>query len=150
MTQGINKVILVGRVGTEPDTRMMPTTETVVTNLSLATSEKWNKRDGGVGEDTQWHRVALFGRVAEIARDYVKKGSLLWIEGKLKTRKYEDKEGVEKWTTEIIVNFPSQMQILSKKDDIDQNVDFQSTDQSTSETTFDPDPDGIIDDDIPF
>ena len=149
MTQGINKVILVGRVGTDPDTRTMPTSETVVTNLSLATSEKWNKRDGGVGEDTQWHRVALYGRVAEIARDFVKKGSLLWIEGKLKTRKYEDRDGVEKWTTEVIVNFPGQMQILSKKDDIDENVGLPNTDQSPSEKIFD-DPDGIVEDDIPF
>ena len=149
MTQGINKVILVGRVGTDPDTRTMPTSETVVTNLSLATSEKWNKRDGGVGEDTQWHRVALYGRVAEIARDFVKKGSLLWIEGKLKTRKYEDRDGVEKWTTEVIVNFPGQMQILSKKDDIDENVGLPKTDQPSSEKIFD-DPDGIVEDDIPF
>ena len=146
MARGINKVILVGRLGADPDSRTMPSSETVVTNLSLATSENWTTRDGEKKEKTEWHRVVFFDRVAEIARDHLKKGSLIYIEGKLQSRKFEDKNGIEKWTTEVIVRFPAQLQMLGKKDDFEPN---HSSPNSHSDTdTFNQDDE--FDDDIPF
>ena len=143
---GINKVILVGRLGADPDSRTMPSSETVVTNLSLATSENWTTRDGEKKEKTEWHRVVFFDRVAEIARDHLKKGSLIYIEGKLQSRKFEDKNGIEKWTTEVIVRFPAQLQMLGKKDDFEPN--HSSPDSHSDTDTFNQDDE--FDDDIPF
>ena len=111
MARGINKVIVVGNLGADPDTRAMPSGNQV-TNISVATSESWNdKVTGDKQERTEWHRVVFYGRLAEIAGDYLKKGSQVYVEGKLQTRKWEDKEGKDRWTTEIIAN---QMQILGK------------------------------------
>ena len=140
MASGINKVILVGRLGADPDSRTMPTSETVVTNVSLATSESWdNKSTGEREEKTQWHRVVFWNRVAEIARDFLSKGSLIYVEGKLESRKFEDKDGVEKYTTEVIVRFPGQLQMLDSKKDV--------TKQDSSSNEF---VDEEFDDDIPF
>ena len=144
--RGINNVILVGRLGADPDSRTMPSSETVVTNLSVATSENWTTRDGEKKEKTEWHRVVFFDRVAEIARDYLKKGSLIYIEGKLQSRKFEDKDGIEKWTTEVIVRFPAQLQMLGKKDDFESN--HSSSDSHSDTDTFNQDDE--FDDDIPF
>ena len=114
MARGINKVIVVGNLGADPDTRAMPSGNQV-TNISVATSESWNdKVTGDKQERTEWHRVVFYGRLAEIAGDYLKKGSQVYVEGKLQTRKWEDKEGKERWTTEIIAN---QMQILGKNEE---------------------------------
>ena len=109
MARGINKVIIVGNLGADPDSRAMPSGN-AVTNISVATSESWNDRETGEKQEkTEWHRVVFFNRLAEIAAQYLKKGSQVYVEGKLQTRKWEDKEGNERWTTEVVAN---QMQML--------------------------------------
>ena len=109
MARGINKVILVGNLGADPETRAMPS-GTTVANLRIATSESWrDKQSGEQQERTEWHRVALFGRLGEIAAEYLKKGSQVYIEGSLRTRKWQDKQGQERYSTEIVGN---EMQML--------------------------------------
>jgi single-strand DNA-binding protein len=104
MARGINKVILIGNLGADPETRAMPS-GTTVANLRVATSESWrDKQTGEQQERTEWHRVALFGRLAEIAGEYLRKGSQVYIEGSLRTRKWQDKQGNERYSTEIIGN----------------------------------------------
>ncbi len=97
----VNKVILLGNLGRDPETRYT-TGGDAVTNLNIATSEQWKDKSGEKQERTEWHRVVLFGRQAEIAAEYLKKGRSVYIEGRLQTRKYTDKEGVEKYATEIV------------------------------------------------
>jgi single-strand DNA-binding protein len=109
MARGVNKVILVGNLGNDPETKYMPSGD-AVTNLSVATSESWKDKATGEQKDrTEWHRVAMFGRLAEIAAEYLRKGSQVYIEGKLRTRKWQDQQGNDKYTTEIIAN---EMQML--------------------------------------
>ena len=109
MARGINKVILVGNLGNDPETRAMPSGDTV-TNLSVATNESWKDKQSGEQKDrTEWHKVAMFGRLAEIAAEYLRKGSQVYIEGKLRTRKWQDQQGNDRWTTEIVAN---EMQML--------------------------------------
>ena len=104
MARGINKVILIGNLGADPETRAMPS-GTTVANLRIATSESWrDKQTGEQQERTEWHRVALFGRLAEIAGEYLRKGSQVYIEGSLRTRKWQDKQGNERYSTEIVGN----------------------------------------------
>ncbi len=104
MARGVNKVILIGNLGADPETRAMPSGSTVA-NLSIATTESWrDKQSGDKQERTEWHRVALFGRLAEIAAEYLRKGSQVYIEGSLRTRKWQDKQGNERYTTEIVGN----------------------------------------------
>jgi single-strand DNA-binding protein len=104
MARGINKVILIGNLGADPETRAMPS-GTTVANLRVATSESWrDKQTGEQQERTEWHRVALFGRLAEVAGEYLRKGSHVYIEGSLRTRKWQDKQGNERYSTEIIGN----------------------------------------------
>ncbi|MBD1553040.1 single-stranded DNA-binding protein [Pseudomonas typographi] len=114
MARGVNKVILVGTVGQDPEVRYLPNGN-AVTNLSLATSEQWtDKQSGQKVERTEWHRVSLFGRVAEIAGEYVRKGSQIYVEGKLQTREWE-KDGIKRYTTEIIVDMQGTMQLLGSR-----------------------------------
>ena len=109
MARGVNKVILIGNLGADPETRAMPS-GTTVANLRVATSESWrDKQSGEQQERTEWHRVALFGRLGEIAAEYLRKGSQVYIEGSLRTRKWQDKQGNERYSTEIIGN---EMQML--------------------------------------
>jgi single-strand DNA-binding protein len=109
MARGINKVILIGNLGQDPDTKAMPSGMTVC-NLRIATSESWkDKQTGEMKEQTEWHSVAMFGRLAEIAGEYLRKGSQVYIEGRLRTRKWQDKEGKDRYTTEIVAN---EMQML--------------------------------------
>jgi single-strand DNA-binding protein len=97
----VNKAIILGRVGRDPEIRYMPNGDAAV-NLAIATSEKWkDKNTGAMTESTEWHRVSFFGRQAEVCGEYVRKGDMIYIEGSIKTRKYNDKDGVEKTTTEI-------------------------------------------------
>ena len=104
MARGVNKVILIGNLGADPETRAMPS-GTTVANLRIATSESWrDKQSGEQQERTEWHRVALFGRLAEVAGEYLRKGSQVYIEGSLRTRKWQDKQGNERYSTEIIGN----------------------------------------------
>ncbi|HQX45833.1 MAG TPA: single-stranded DNA-binding protein [Steroidobacteraceae bacterium] len=112
MARGINKVILIGNLGQDPETRAMPSGSSV-TNLRIATSESWkDKQSGEMKERTEWHSVAMFGRLAEIAGEYLRKGSQVYIEGSLRTRKWQDKEGRDRYTTEIIGN---EMQMLGAR-----------------------------------
>ncbi len=144
MARGINKVIVVGNLGADPDSRTMPSGN-AVTNISVATSESWNdKETGEKQEKTEWHRVVFFGRLAEIASDYLKKGSQVYVEGKLQTRKWEDKEGNERWTTEIVAN---QMQMLGERMSQGASNQGNVTKQNTSSNEF---VDEEFDDDIPF
>jgi single-strand DNA-binding protein len=109
MARGINKVILIGHLGADPETRAMPSGMQVA-NLRLATTESWkDKTSGEQQERTEWHSVALFGRLGEIAAEYLRKGSQVYIEGRLRTRKWQDKEGRDRYTTEIV---GSEMQML--------------------------------------
>ncbi|EMN3633123.1 single-stranded DNA-binding protein [Pseudomonas aeruginosa] len=111
MARGVNKVILIGNVGGDPETRYMPNGN-AVTNLTLATTDSWkDKQTGQLQERTEWHRVVLFGKVAEIAGEYLKKGSQCYIEGRLQTREWE-KDGVKRYTTEIVVDMGGTMQLL--------------------------------------
>jgi single-strand DNA-binding protein len=104
MARGVNKVILVGNLGADPETRSMPSGMTV-TNIRIATSESWtDKSSGAQQERTEWHSVALFGRLGEIAAEYLRKGSQVFVEGKLRTRKWQDKQGGDRFTTEIIAD----------------------------------------------
>jgi single-strand DNA-binding protein len=112
MARGINKVILIGNLGKDPETRSMPSGE-AVTNVTVATSESWkDKATGEQKEKTEWHNVVFFKRLAEIAGQYLKKGSQVYIEGRLQTRKWQDKEGKDRYTTEIVAN---EMQMLGGK-----------------------------------
>lgn len=112
MARGINKVILIGNLGQDPETRAMPS-GTTVANLRIATSESWkDKQSGEMKEQTEWHSVAMFGRLAEIAGEYLRKGSQVYIEGRLRTRKWQDKSGNDRYTTEIIAN---EMQMMGSR-----------------------------------
>ena len=100
----VNKVIVVGNLGRDPETRYSPD-GSAITNISVATTDKWkDKGSGEMREATEWHRVAFFGRLAEIAGEYLKKGSQVYVEGKLRTRKWQDKEGQDRYTTEIVAD----------------------------------------------
>jgi single-strand DNA-binding protein len=109
MARGINKVILVGNLGNDPETRYTPS-GSAITTISIATSESWtDKQTGQKQERTEWHRVKFFGRLAEIAGEYLKKGRQVYVEGSLRTDKYTDKQGVERYATDVIAN---EMQML--------------------------------------
>lgn len=108
MARGINKVILVGNLGNDPEVRYSQS-GSAITTISVATSESWKDKDGNPQERTEWHRVKFFGRLAEIAGEYLKKGRQVYIEGSLRTEKYTDKNGIERYTTDIIA---SEMQML--------------------------------------
>tara|TARA_Y100000389_G_C17469510_1_gene529014 strand:- start:819 stop:1292 length:474 start_codon:yes stop_codon:yes gene_type:complete len=157
MARGINKVIIVGNVGGDPETRYMPS-GAAVTNLTIATNESWkDKATGERKERTEWHRVAMFNRLAEIAAEYLRKGSQVFIEGKLRTRKWQDKNGQDRYTTEIIAD---EMQMLGgrtgsgsnafshdQQSEASSNVEVQAQDNMSS--SVEPGPDDF-DDDIPF
>lgn len=107
----VNKVILVGNLGRDPETRYMPD-GAAITNISIATTSTWKNKAGEKEEATEWHRIAFFGKLAEIAGEYLKKGSQVYVEGKLRTRKWQDKDGLEKFTTEVIAD---SLQMLGSK-----------------------------------
>lgn len=140
----VNKVILIGHLGKDPDTRYMPNGD-AATNITLATSESWkDKNSGEKQERTEWHRVSFFRQLAEVVGKYLAKGSLVYIEGKLQTRKWQDKEGVERYTTEIIAD---KMQMLGGKGGAD------TAGQRTDASAQSPSGTGPFDDladDVPF
>jgi single-strand DNA-binding protein len=107
----VNKVILVGNLGRDPETRYMPDGG-AITNVSIATTDVWKDKQGEKQEKTEWHRVAFFGKLAEIAGEYLKKGSQVYVEGRLQTRKWQDKDGADKYTTEIVAD---RMQMLGSR-----------------------------------
>jgi single-strand DNA-binding protein len=137
----LNKVQLIGRLGKDPESRSMPSGDSVA-NFSMATSEKWkDKSSGEAKERTEWHNIVMFGRVGEIAVEYLRKGSLVYIEGSLRTRKWQDKEGRDRWSTEI-VGF--ELKMLSPK------PDGQRQESPKSNTSNSSAPSQEFDDDIPF
>lgn len=148
MARGINKVILVGNLGADPETRYMPSGG-AVTNLSIATSEGWkDKNTGEQQERTEWHRVVLFNRLAEIAGEYLRKGSKVYVEGSLRTRKWQDKNGVDRYTTEIIAG---EMQMLDSRGGSQSYSDGPSSSQSSAKPAqAEPAMADDFDDDIPF
>jgi single-strand DNA-binding protein len=107
----VNKVILVGNLGKDPEVRYMPSGD-AISNITLATTDSWKDKNGEKQEKTEWHRVAFFGRLAEIAGEYLKKGSQVYVEGRLQTRKWQDKEGQDRYTTEIVAD---RMQMLGSR-----------------------------------
>ena len=115
-SRGVNKVILIGNLGQDPEVRYMPSGG-AVTNITLATSESWrDKQTGEQKERTEWHRVVFMGKIAEIAGEYLKKGSQVYVEGKLQTRKWQDQSGVERYTTEVLVDsFNGVLQMLGNR-----------------------------------
>lgn len=115
MARGINKVILIGSLGNDPDVKHLSNTNCVA-NISLATNDSWkDKTTGEVKTKTEWHRVVLFGKVAEIAEQYLTKGSQVYIEGKLQTKKWTDQNGQERYSTDIVVDMMGQLQMLGGK-----------------------------------
>ena len=156
MARGVNKVIIVGNCGQDPETRFMPSGG-AVTNLSIATSESWkDKTSGEPQERTEWHRVVFFNRLAEIAGEYVKKGSKLYVEGSLRTRKWQGQDGQDRYTTEIV---GSEMQMLDSRGaqsggyDAPQQSGYQSqapAAQAPQQSQQAPQSMDSFDDDIPF
>lgn len=114
MARGVNKVILIGNVGGDPEVRYMPNGNAVA-NVTLATTDSWkDKQTGQQQERTEWHRVVFFGRLAEVVGEYVRKGTKMYVEGRLQTREWE-KDGVKRYTTEIVVDIGGQMQLLDSR-----------------------------------
>ena len=144
MARGINKVILIGNLGADPDTRYMPS-GAAVTNIRVATSESWKDKETGEQVDrTEWHNVAFFNRLAEIAGEYLRKGSQVYIEGRLRTRKWQDREGNDRYTTEIIAD---QMQMLGSRGGAGASAPAPSQRSAKPQpATAEPE----FDDDIPF
>lgn len=148
-SKGINKAIIVGNLGKDPEVRYMPNGGAVA-NITLATSESWrDKATGEQKEKTEWHRVVLFGKLAEIAGEYLRKGSQVYIEGKLTTRKWADQAGVEKYTTEIQVNVGGILQMLGGKPEGSANNQPQQQRQQAPQSSSN-EPPMDFDDDIPF
>jgi single-strand DNA-binding protein len=154
---GINKVILVGNLGAKPEIKYA-SNGNAISNLSVATSESWTDKSTGQKQDrTEWHRVSLFGKVAEIAGQYLDKGSKVYVEGKLQTRKWQDQNGQDRYTTEVVVSgFNGTLQMLDRRDDMNSNSATQ-TSQPQSQAAPEPAPAAItpvapdeFEDDIPF
>jgi single-strand DNA-binding protein len=144
MARGVNKVILVGNLGKDPDTRYMPS-GSAVTNFSIATSESWKDKQTGEQKDrTEWHNISMFGRLAEIAAEYLRKGSQVYIEGKLRTRKWQDKSGNDRYTTEVVAD---EMQMLGGRSGGGAPATQDSGSSSAPPQSSDS---GEFDDDIPF
>ncbi|RQB97289.1 single-stranded DNA-binding protein [Pseudomonas aeruginosa] len=147
--RGVNKVILVGNVGGDPETRYMPNGN-AVTNITVATSESWkDKQTGQQQERTEWHRVVFFGKLAEIVGQHVKKGQQLYVEGSLRTRKWQAQDGQDRYTTEIIVDMHGQMQMLGGKPGNEQAAQSRPSPQQQSAPQQRSAQDEF-DDDIPF
>jgi single-strand DNA-binding protein len=151
MARGVNKVILIGNLGKDPETRYMPS-GSAVTNLRIATSEQWKDKTTGENQErTEWHAVAMFGRLAEIAAEYLRKGSKVYIEGKIRTRKWQDKtDGKDRYTTEIIAD---DMQMLDSKGGGAAMPPSEAPRRSSAVADAESGPpsgSGEFDDDIPF
>ncbi|MEQ5183133.1 single-stranded DNA-binding protein [Providencia alcalifaciens] len=155
-SRGVNKVILIGHLGNDPEIRYMPNGGAVA-NLTLATSESWrDKQSGEMREKTEWHKVIIFGKLAEVAGEYLKKGSQVYIEGSLQTRKWQDQSGQDRYTTEVVVNIGGSMQMLGGNGNSNQagsqqparQPQQQQQQQQIAPQNIEPPLD--FDDDIPF
>jgi single-strand DNA-binding protein len=151
-SRGVNKVILVGNLGNDPEVRYMPNGEAVA-NLSIATSESWKDKQGQLQEKTEWHKLTAYRKLAEIIGEYVKKGSRIYVEGKLQTRKWQDQQGNDRYTTEVIIN---EMQMLGGneggKTDNSKPAQQKAPQQAPQQSAPQPQkaPDFDFDDSIPF
>jgi len=179
-SRGVNKVILVGNLGQDPEVRYMPNGNAVA-NITVATSESWKDQQGQQQERTEWHRVVLFGKLAEITGEYLRKGSQVYLEGKLQTRKWKDQSGQDRYSTEVVIDQSGSMQMLGSRGQggqaqgapmgggMPQNAGYQSAPQQAApapayqapaapaqrpapqpQQNFTPDLDDGWDDDIPF
>ncbi len=162
-TRGVNKVILVGNLGQDPEVRYTPG-GAAITTISIATSDSWkDKNSGQMQEKTEWHRVVFFGKLAEIAGEYLRKGSQVYVEGKLQTRKWQDKQGQDRYTTEVVVDgFNGVMQMLGGRGEGGGQASQQAPQQNYQQQGHQPQPgaqpapapagdfDNSFDDDIPF
>ena len=150
MSRGINKVILVGHLGQDPEVKYMPS-GSAVANISVATSESWKDKQTGEQKDrTEWHRVVFYARLAEIVGEYLRKGSQIYVEGRLQTRKWQDQNGNDKYTTEIIAN---EMQMLGGRGNTGGTAPMSSGGGGMSQNqpqASAPAPSNDFDDDIPF
>ena len=147
MARGVNKVILVGHLGKDPEVRYMPSGNAVC-NVTLATSDSWKDKQSGEQKDrTEWHNLVFYGRLAEIAGEYLRKGSQAYVEGRLQTRKWQDKSGNDRYTTEIIVN---DMQMLGGRGGGGGSSDFNAAPASTKSSAAPSSGADEFDDDIPF
>jgi single-strand DNA-binding protein len=147
MARGVNKVILVGHLGKDPEVRYMPSGNAVC-NVTLATSDSWKDKQSGEQKDrTEWHNLVFYGRLAEIAGEYLRKGSQAYVEGRLQTRKWQDKSGNDRYTTEIIVN---DMQMLGGRGGGGGSADFNAAPASTKSSAAPSSGADEFDDDIPF
>lgn len=151
MARGVNKVTLIGNLGADPETRYTAS-GAAVTNIRLATSETWrDKQSGEQQERTEWHRVVFFNRLAEIAGEYLRKGRQVYIEGSIRTRKWQDQEGQDRYTTEIVAN---EMQMLGGRDGDSggppADSGFRDNAPKSKEKATAVADDGFVDDDIPF
>ena len=136
---GLNKVMLIGRLGADPEIKYTPS-GTTVTTFRIATSEKWKGKDGNLQERTEWHRIVAFGKMAEICGEYLAKGKQVYIEGRIQTRSWDDKDGNKKYMTEIIA---TNMQMLGSPNE-------QAKGQPVGEVGFSPENSTSIEDDVPF
>ena len=149
---GINKVILVGNLGAKPEVKYA-SNGNAISNLSVATSESWtDKSTGQKQERTEWHRVSLFGKLAEIAGQYLDKGSKVYVEGKLQTRKWQDQNGQDRYTTEVVVSgFNGTLQMLDRRDDSSSSAPSKDvTAEDQAEPSITPVSKDEFEDDIPF
>jgi len=154
MARGVNKVILVGNLGRDPEVRYSPNGQAVA-NVTIATTESWkDKNTGDKQEKTEWHRIVFFGKLAEIAGEYLKKGSQIYVEGRLQTRKWQDKDGHERYTTEIVAN---EMQMLGSREGRGEpKAEFPQEEPAAAATGGARTPNAVktsggdFDDDIPF
>jgi single-strand DNA-binding protein len=150
----VNKVILIGNLGRDPETRYTAD-GAAITNITIATSRKYKDSSGQQQEETEWHRVAFFGRLAEIAGEYLKKGRPVYVEGRLRTRKWQDKEGQDRYTTEIVAD---QMQMLGSREGMGGGGDIDTAPDEPRAASRPPSKPGVtkpaniadMDDDIPF
>lgn len=148
MARGVNKVILIGNLGQDPDTKYMPS-GSAVTNMRIATTESFKDRETGQQQErTEWHNVAMFGRLAEVAGEYLRKGSQVYIEGRLRTRKWQDKQGQDRYTTEIIAD---QMQMLGGRGGaVNAPAEGTAAERPTGKGRAPAMQETELDDDIPF
>ena len=149
-SKGVNKVILVGNLGQDPEVRYMPNGG-AVTSLRLATSESWrDKQTGEMKEVTEWHSVVLYGKLADVAGEYLRKGSQVYIEGQLRTRKWQDQSGQDRYSTDVVVHVGGTMQMLGGKQQSDQPKQQSQTTKQKPPSQQSSVPPMDFDDDIPF
>jgi single-strand DNA-binding protein len=160
-TRGVNKVILIGNLGADPEVRYMPSGDPVA-NVRIATSEAWkDKQSGEMRDRTEWHNVVFFGRIAEVVKQYLHKGSKIYVEGKLRTRKWQGQDGQDRYTTEVVVDINGTMQMLDGRpgggssasfDDAPAGGGSYGSNRNAPASPPDPGPGGgdPFDDDIPF